>query len=173
MLFCIRRRTLVASCMIIFFGLASTLVAQTDRGTITGTVTDPTGAVIVGAKVTATNTATRISTETAASSTGKYTIPLLLPGTYEVSGRTKQASRNTFRQALYVEVAQTVRGDVAMQLGESSQSVEVTADLVQVQKRYNRSGNCRLTGQRSPSTCRSLREGDSAIRQPLSRSRPA
>jgi len=44
-----------------FFTSAGSLWAQTDRGTITGAVTDPSGAVIVGATVTATNTATEVS----------------------------------------------------------------------------------------------------------------
>jgi len=60
-----------------FFGTAGLIWAQTDRGTITGSVTDPSGAVIVGAKVTATNTATRAGIETTTTSDGNSTIPVL------------------------------------------------------------------------------------------------
>jgi Carboxypeptidase regulatory-like domain/TonB dependent receptor len=133
MLFCIRRRTLVASCMIFFFGLASTLVAQTDRGTITGTVTDPTGAVIVGAKVTATNTATQVSTTTTSTSSGKYTIPGLRVGNYDLAVE-QTGFKKHVQTGIVLEVGQTVRADASLQLGETSQAVEVTADVVQVQK---------------------------------------
>src|SRR5213592_2131249 len=72
-----RTRILLVRFMLVSFGIIGSLVAQTDRGTITGTVTDPSGAVIVGAIVTATNTATRVSAETTTTTSGKYTIPAL------------------------------------------------------------------------------------------------
>ena len=55
--------------------LVSMAAAQTDRGTITGTVTDPSGAVLVGAKVTVVNTATGSSVETSTSGAGLFTVP--------------------------------------------------------------------------------------------------
>src|SRR6059036_3144812 len=90
-----------------FFGAAGLIWAQTDRGTITGSVTDPSGAVIVGAKVTATNTATRASTETITTSTGKYTVPLLRPGTYEVTVE-QTGFKKYIQTGVIVEVGQTV-----------------------------------------------------------------
>ncbi len=114
------------------FGAAGLIWAQTDRGTITGSVTDPSGAVIVGAKVTATNTATRASTETITTSTGKYTVPLLRPGTYEVTVE-QTGFKKYIQTGVIVEVGQTVRVDAPMQLGEATQTVEVTAGAVQVQ----------------------------------------
>jgi hypothetical protein len=54
--------------------LAGSAFSQGDRGTITGTVTDPTGAVIAGAKVTAENAATHNMLETISTSTGNFTL---------------------------------------------------------------------------------------------------
>src|SRR5262249_12512140 len=59
--------------------------AQTDRGTITGTVADPTNAVIPGANVTATNTQTTAKYETVSTETGNYTLTQLPAGTYELT----------------------------------------------------------------------------------------
>ena len=133
MLFLKRFATLLVSLCLITLGAAVELWAQGDRGTITGTVTDPSGAVIAGASVTATNTATRLSAQTATTSSGHYTIPALRVGTYEVT--VEQAGFKKYVQSgIVVEVGQTVRADAAMQLGEATQSVEVTADAVQVQR---------------------------------------
>src|SRR5581483_2511401 len=112
---------------------AGPLFAQVDRGTITGIVTDPSGAVIVGANVTATNTATGVSTKTTTSSTGNYTIPLLKAGTYEVT--VEQTGFKKFVQTgLILEVGQTLRVDASLQVGQTTQTVEVTAQAVQIQK---------------------------------------
>src|SRR5437764_2552597 len=59
--------------------------AQSNKGTITGTVTDPNGAVVKGAKVTATNVATGESHDATTGGEGSYTIPALEPGTYRVT----------------------------------------------------------------------------------------
>ena len=94
---------------------------------------DPTGAVIVGAKVTATHTATKVVAETATTSSGKYTIPALRSGVYDVT-----VEQTGFKKAVLtgipVEVGQTARVDASLQIGETSQAVEVTAEIVQVQK---------------------------------------
>ena len=124
-------------CALVFVMLLLTsivpLLAQSDRGTITGTVTDPSGAVIVGASVTATNTATGVSTRTTSSSTGNYTVPLLRGGIYAVT--VEQTGFKRFVQTnVLLEVGQTVRVDALMQVGQATQTVEVTAVAGQVQK---------------------------------------
>ncbi len=107
--------------------LASTLLAQTDRGTITGTVTDASGAVIVGGKVTAANTATGIAAQTATSGAGLFTIPQVKVGVYKVT--IEQSGFKKFIQdGVLVSLGQTVRVDAALQVGEVSQSVEVQAE---------------------------------------------
>ena len=101
-------------CFAILFGLVlfsstDSLWAQSDRGVITGTVTDPSAAAVADSTVTATNSATGVSTRTSTSSDGTYTIPLLPPGTYQVTaghigfktrlqdGARHSASRDTLR----------------------------------------------------------------------------
>ena len=63
---------------------AIVLIAQSDRGTITGTVVDATGSVVANAAVEAKNTETGAAYPVAASGTGNYTIPQLPAGTYEL-----------------------------------------------------------------------------------------
>lgn len=58
--------------------------AQTNRATITGTVTDSTGAVVGDVEVTATNTGTNVPTKTTSNRDGIYTLPNLFPGPYSV-----------------------------------------------------------------------------------------
>ncbi len=64
---------------------AATLSAQTFRGTILGTVTDPSGAVVSGAKVTVRNTNTGLERTAQTSADGSYSIPELPIGTYAVT----------------------------------------------------------------------------------------
>src|ERR1039458_1526569 len=67
------------------FGLVSTaLFAQTDRGVLTGTVKDASGAVVVGAQVTVTQASTNTRFKTNSTSTGDFTVPSMPVGTYQV-----------------------------------------------------------------------------------------
>src|SRR5512135_3113059 len=119
-------RYLVAvSCL--FALLVSGAFGQTDRGTITGTVTDPSGAVVVGAKVSAQNAATQNVLETVTSATGNFTLPQVPVGawniTVEAPGFKKFTSlKNT------IQVAQTIRVDAVLEVGATSDSVTVEAD---------------------------------------------
>src|SRR5690242_21133323 len=71
------------SILLILF-VATVTAAQTFRGTILGTVSDPNGAVVGGAKVIAKNTSTGLERSTTTDEAGNYTIPELPVGTYEV-----------------------------------------------------------------------------------------
>ena len=62
--------------------LVSYALAQTSRGTVSGLVTDPTGAVVAGATVTLTNTATNVTRTTVTNEQGNYRIEALDPGPY-------------------------------------------------------------------------------------------
>jgi hypothetical protein len=84
-----RMSAVIGSFLLAFlFLLPSSAVAQA-VGAIVGTVTDPSGAVVPGATVTATNEATQVSQSTVSGSAGTYTIPHLLVGTYTVSADAK------------------------------------------------------------------------------------
>src|SRR5215469_793280 len=76
-------RWLVAILLLVFAG--SGLAQLTGKGAITGTVTDPSGAVIPGASVAATNKDTGITTSTVSTGTGSFTFANLDPGIYAVT----------------------------------------------------------------------------------------
>jgi hypothetical protein len=106
---------------------AVSLSAQTFRGTILGTVTDASGAVVVGAKVTAKNVGTGLERTTDTSADGSYSLPELPIGTYDVT--VTQAGFETFiAKGVTVDVSSERRVDAAMKTGEVSAKVEVSAD---------------------------------------------
>ena len=107
------------------FVVSLTAFAQSDRGTITGTISDPAGAVVVGAKVEAKNTATGALYEAATTGTGNYTLSQLPAGDYEMSV-TVPGFKKYVRQNLVVPVAQTLRIDVVLEVGSAAESVTVT-----------------------------------------------
>jgi hypothetical protein len=107
--------------------LVTPVFAQSDRGTITGTVLDPTAAVVPGAKVIARNTATGRVSETTTTATGNYTLPSLPAGLYEVIVE-MQGFRKVTRPNIQVQVAQTARVDFTLEVGAASESVTVTAE---------------------------------------------
>ncbi len=113
----------------IVFGLllaATMAFSQSDRGTITGTVTDSTGAVIPNVPVQAKNSGTGVVYEGATSTTGNYTVSQLPAGTYELSVSAPGFKKYT-RAGVTVEVAQVLRVDIALEVGASTESVTVTA----------------------------------------------
>jgi hypothetical protein len=101
--------------------------AQTIRGTMTGTVTDSTGAVMPGATVTVTHTATGIGTSATTDAHGSYTMPLLSPGVYQVTAE-QPGFKKYVRDGIVVEVAQTTRLDIALQVGVMSERVQVVGE---------------------------------------------
>jgi outer membrane receptor protein involved in Fe transport len=106
---------------------ATSLVAQTFRGTILGTVTDPSGAVVAGAQVSAKNTGTGQERVTTTSADGSYTIPELPIGTYTVT-ITQSGFQTFIATGVTVDVASQRRVDGALKTGEVSTKVEVSAD---------------------------------------------
>jgi hypothetical protein len=102
------------------------LFAQSDRGTITGTVADPAGAVVAGAAVEAKNVDTGVVFDTVTSATGNYTISNLPVGNYEVDV-TVQGFKKYVRTGITVQVAQVLRVDGVLEVGAATESVTVNA----------------------------------------------
>src|SRR5437867_85067 len=100
---------------------------QSDRGTVTGTVSDATGAVIPGADVVAMNTETAARYETITTGTGNYTLTQLPAAVYQLSVELPGFKRYV-RQGITVQVAQILRIDVALEVGAATDEVTVTAD---------------------------------------------
>jgi hypothetical protein len=99
--------------------------AQSDRGTITGTVSDPAGAVIAAAAIQLKNLDTGVVYQTATTATGNYTLAEIPVGTYELSV-TVPGFKKYVRQNIAVGTAQTVRLDIPLEVGAASESVTVT-----------------------------------------------
>ena len=99
--------------------------AQSDRSTVTGTISDPAGAVVANAPVEARNLATGATYRAASTSTGNYALLELPVGNYEVSV-TVPGFKKYVRSGLELQAAQTYRIDVVLEVGAASESVTVT-----------------------------------------------
>jgi hypothetical protein len=126
------RTTRLTLCLFILLLMTGRLFAQAGAtGTILGTVTDGSGAIIPNVKVTVTNTQTNGAFRTVTGSSGDYQAPSLSPGTYKVSAETKgfEKSQTT---VFTLAVDQKVRIDLAMKPGAVTDTVEVTAQAVEL-----------------------------------------
>lgn len=101
-------------------------------GTIRGTITDPTGAVVAGAQVIATNTQTGVSTKTTSQATGYFQFPQLPVGTYSVTV-SKDGFKTFKSNGIPLAVNQIYELPVKVDVGSKSETIEVKADAVQVE----------------------------------------
>jgi hypothetical protein len=115
-------------CLGLLFGicmLAKVASSQESRATLTGTITDPQGAVLPGAKIDVKNAQTNVASSTVANSTGLYALPSLNPGVYDVT-----VSASSFKTAVQNNVNLQVGGrlelNFKLELGSISETVEVT-----------------------------------------------
>jgi Carboxypeptidase regulatory-like domain len=116
------------SLMLIVLCCASVLCfAQSDRGSISGVVTDPTGLGVMGAKVTVTNTAMGTQNSTVTTGAGNYSIPQLAAGDYSLTVSAAGFS-TLIRKGVTVSVGQTSSVDLALGVGSETATVTVTAD---------------------------------------------
>jgi hypothetical protein len=114
--------------LVLLFSVAAGILAgQTTMGTITGLVTDSTGSVIPSAAISARNVDTGVVASTISSSTGNYVIPSLQVGTYEVSV-TVAGFKSWKRGAIAVKSGDNIRVDVPLEVGSTSERIEVTAE---------------------------------------------
>jgi len=116
------RFLLVVSSLCVFTLAA---LAQGDRGSITGTVSDPAGALVANAAIEARHVETGTVYPTQSTTTGNYTISQLPVGTYEITA-TVPGFKKYIRGGLTVQVAATLRIDVPLEVGSASESVTVT-----------------------------------------------
>src|SRR6478672_2201302 len=115
---------LVATCLAL---LSATSFGQVLKGSISGTVTDPQGAVVSGAQVKATNTATGAPLTTTTDGSGLFHFNLIPVGDYKV-----EVSATGFKTAVQNNILVTARdsnlGTIKLTVGETNTTVEVTAD---------------------------------------------
>ena len=110
---------LLVSCALAF--------GQTSTGTILGTVRDSSSTAVPGAAVVVTNTGTNAKVEATTDSSGNYSFPLLPPGDYRLEVRST-GFRRYQQDGIRLQVQQQARVDAALQVGEVSDSVTITAD---------------------------------------------
>lgn len=119
-------RSLSLALLVIVLGAVSSL-AQTGTGIVLGTVTDPTGAVLVGAEVTLSNVAQNIVRTEKTNESGQYIFVNVTPGNYSISVKIS-GFRTAQVPELKVEVTKSHTVNFAMQLGDISSTVEVSAE---------------------------------------------
>lgn len=102
------------------------LAAQFDVATLSGTVGDPSGAVIPGAQVTAVNEATNASVTVTANESGRYLFPTLRPGVYRITA-THQGFKQFVTTGITLQVNQAARLDIELTVGQVSEQVNVEA----------------------------------------------
>ncbi len=127
----IRVRTFVV--LLAFLVVCLPATAQT-FGEITGTVTDSTGAVIGGAGVTVTNTATGVARRVQTNAVGNYNVPFLNPGTYDITAES-QGFKTATAAGRVIQVGDVARVNFAMEVGAVTETIEVTggAPLLQTE----------------------------------------
>jgi Carboxypeptidase regulatory-like domain/TonB dependent receptor-like, beta-barrel len=103
------------------------LWAQANRASITGTVTDSSGALIPGVEVTATNTATGVPTKTVSNGDGIYVVPNLPPGPYSVEFK-RDGFETLKREAITLISTEVARLDATLQVGAVTSQITVTAN---------------------------------------------
>jgi hypothetical protein len=117
----------IVSTTILILTLCYASFAQSDRGTLTGAVTDSTGAVVPAAKVNVKNSETGAVSATVTTETGNYTLPSLPVGTYELTVEAPGFAKVT-RTGIQLQVAQTARIDVELKVGASTESITITTE---------------------------------------------
>jgi len=111
-----------------FACVATFLFGQSERGTITGTVVDASGAVVPGAHVSVTSLLTNMSSATESTEAGVYTAASLPVGQYTVRVQ-KDGFRPAVLSGIVLNAASTVRVDVTLEVGTAQQTVEVSASV--------------------------------------------
>jgi len=126
------RQATVALAIVLVLFVAWPLSAQVITGTLQGSVTDSSGAVVPNAAVTAANQATGISNRMQTSAQGFYTFPTLAPGEYSVKVEAP-GFKTTVSTGNIVRVEQATRVDLTLSPGQVSQQVTVTGSTAQVE----------------------------------------
>ena len=106
--------------------LAAVLALAQDTGTILGTVVDPSGAVVAGAKIELLDVDRKISTQATTNELGEFFFTPVRVGNYEIKA-SKEGFASVVRSNLMLDVQQRMRVDLTLQVGTVGQSVEVTA----------------------------------------------
>jgi len=113
--------------LVLCLSLPTLLSAQGTGGRILGRISDPTGAVLSGVKVTATNEATSVAQDTLSNDSGDFIFPNVAVGTYSLSFDLK-GFKKAVRHSIALDVNQVITLNMTLQLGENQEVVDVTAE---------------------------------------------
>jgi hypothetical protein len=120
-------QTIKAFIALVLLATGISLTAQSVTGTITGSVTDPTGAVIPGATVKVTETATGVSRSAVSNGAGIFSFPELQPGVYSITANAKGFS-TAIRAGIELQINQTASVTIPLATGSESQTVQVQGE---------------------------------------------
>jgi hypothetical protein len=121
------------------FLAASPVFAQLDTATVSGRITDPTGAIVPNASITVIATDTNFTSQSVTNSEGVYRIPSLRPGPYRLE--VKAAGFKTYvRSGLDLQVGGNLSLDTVLEVGGSSETISVTGEAPQLQTETSSSG---------------------------------
>src|SRR5215471_67561 len=108
--------------------LSTAMFSQEFRAAISGLVTDASGAVVAGAKVTVTETQTGTKVQALSDSAGRYTAPFLLPGDYDVTVHVS-GFKEFLRKGVHLGAGEHPTVDARLDVGDTAVSVEIVADV--------------------------------------------
>jgi hypothetical protein len=111
---------------------AATLAAQSITGSITGVVTDASGAIVPNAEIVVLNKGTNVRSAVRSDANGNYTVPLLPRGDYRVEV-SAPGFKHLVQEGITLQVQQTARVDLQLSVGEVAESVTVTADAARLE----------------------------------------
>jgi hypothetical protein len=141
----VKHTNLVRSAVLVLLG-AALAAAQSDRGAITGTVMDPANAAVPGAVLSLRNTETGAQAETQTTPTGNFTFSSLPVGTYDLTAQAPGFKKQV-ESKVVVQLDQTLRMDIRLQIGAATESVTVSAEADML-KTENAEQSMNVSGQK-------------------------
>src|SRR5690242_18989130 len=122
----------MSSRLLFVLALAARAFAQQTTATMLGTVSDPSGAAVPDVKIQASNMATKVNRETVSDSTGAYSLPNLPPGAYRITA-SKTGFQSSRVENVTLQVEQVARVDIRLQVGNVTETVDVSASAALLQ----------------------------------------
>ncbi|MGH9853375.1 MAG: carboxypeptidase-like regulatory domain-containing protein, partial [Blastocatellia bacterium] len=113
--------------LLFVLSLVCPALAQQEAATITGEVRDASGALVPKAQITITNVETNVSLKSETNDQGLYTVPGIKPGPYSITVE-RSGFKKFVRSGVTLQVNQTARIDINLQVGEMTSVVEITGD---------------------------------------------
>lgn len=115
-----------------FLAASAASFAQEFRGAVLGRVTDPSGAVVVGAGVSVVNEETNVRVDAKSNAEGNFNVPFLLPGKYTVRVEA-EGFKPSVRPGIVVQINDRIALDFTLQLGAANEAITVTAETPMLQ----------------------------------------